>query len=184
MVVQSTKIISIFKSKNKKKMTANTDFQRKGSLWVFSQILGFKNYPNVDDSETVGKAVLVCAKGDGVLDPAERDWQVGFFSALGAPESLLEKLEIYDANDDLAELLANSSDRIKNLVQRDIVYQAIKASAADGDYSEQEHKKICQMAELLGVTSDVVAQLVELHKEEEQLREKRIKLIFPKGSPY
>jgi len=40
------------------------------------------------------------------------------------------------------------------------------------------------MAELLGVTSDVVAQLVELHKEEEQLREKRIKLIFPNGSPY
>lgn len=165
-------------------MTVTTDYQRKGSLWVFNQILGFKSYPNVDDSETVGKAVLVCAKGDGVLDPAERDWQVGFFSALGAPESLLEKLETYEANDDLAELLANSSDRIKNLVQRDIVYQAIKASAAEGDYSEQEHEKICQMAQLLGVTSEVVEQLVELHKEEELLREKRIKLIFPNGSPY
>jgi hypothetical protein len=69
-------------------------------------------------------------------------------------------------------------------VQNDIVYQAIKASAADGDYSPQEHEKICEMAKLLGVTSEVVEQLVELHKEEERLREKRIKLIFPNGSPY
>lgn len=165
-------------------MTTTTDFQRKGSLWVFNRILGFTTFPNVEDSETVNKAILVCAKGDGVLDPAERDWQLGFVSACGAPESLLKKLETYEANDDLAELLANSSDRIKNLVQRDIVYQAIKASAAEGDYSEQEHEKICQMAKLLGVTSEVVEQLVELHKEEEQLREKRIKLIFPNGSPY
>lgn len=165
-----------------------TDYQRKGNLWVLNRILGFKIFPNGDDFEAdfaaVGKPVLVCAKGDGVLDPAERDWPIGFFSALGAPESVLKELEIYEANDDLAELLANSSDRINNLVQTDIVYQAIKASAADGEYSEQEHEKICQMAKLLGVTADVVEQLVELHKEEEQLRSKRIKLIFPNGSPY
>lgn len=165
-------------------MTVTTDYQRKGSLWVFNRILGFKTYPNIDDFETVGKAVLLCAQGDGVLEPAERDWQVGYFSALGVPASLLEKLDTYEANDDLAELLANSSDRIKNLVQRDIVYQAIKVAAADDDYSETEHEKICQMAKLLGVTSDVVDQLVELHKEEEQLRQKRIKLIYPNGSPY
>ncbi|MEQ8755478.1 MAG: hypothetical protein RID09_18445 [Coleofasciculus sp. G1-WW12-02] len=40
------------------------------------------------------------------------------------------------------------------------------------------------MAELLGVTSEVVQQLVELHKEEEQLRQKRIKLLYPNGTPY
>ena len=165
-----------------------TDYQKKGNLWVLNRILGFTIFPNGDDFDTdfevVAKAVLVCAKGDGVLDPAERNWQISFFSALGAPEYVLKKMETYEANDDLAELLANSSDRIKNLVQRDIVYQAIKASAADGDYSQEEHEKICTMAKLLGVTSDEVEQLVELHKEEEHLREKRIKLIFPNGIPY
>ena len=165
-------------------MATITDYRRKGSLWVYSRILGFKTYPNVEDTETVCKAVLVCAKGDGVLAPEEKDWQISFFSALDAPESVLEKLETYEAKDDLAELLGSSSERIKNLVQRDIVYQAIKASAADGEYNPKEHEKICKMAELIGVTSDVVEQLVELHKEEEQLREKRIKLIFPNGSPY
>lgn len=160
------------------------DYQRKGAMWVFNRIQGFTTFPNLEDTETVNKAILICAKGDGVIDPAERDWQIGFMSALGAPESLLQKLDNYEANEDLAELLANASDRIKNLVQNDIVYQAIKASAADGDYSPQEHEKICEMAKLLGVTSEVVEQLVELHKEEELLREKRIKLIFPNGSPY
>ncbi|MEQ9550621.1 MAG: hypothetical protein RIM23_13510 [Coleofasciculus sp. G3-WIS-01] len=70
------------------------------------------------------------------------------------------------------------------MVQRDVVYQAIKASAADGELNEPELDKISQMAELLGVTSEVVEQLVELHKEEEQLRQKRIKLLYPNGTPY
>lgn len=161
-----------------------TDFQKKGALWVFNQILGFANLPQTEDMETINKAILICAKGDGVLAPEERNWQISFMSAKGAPQSLLEKLETYEANDDLADLMSNASERVKNLVQRDIVYQAIKASAADGEYSPKEHEQICKMAELIGVSPDVVDQLVELHKEEEQLREKRIKLIFPNGSPY
>ncbi|MEQ9369901.1 MAG: TerB family tellurite resistance protein [Coleofasciculus chthonoplastes F3-SA18-01] len=126
----------------------------------------------------------MCAKGDGTLAPAERDRQISYFSALGTPESVIKELEVYEANDELADLLANSSERIKNLVQRDVVYQAIKASAADGELSEAEQNKISQMAELLGVASEVVEQLVELHKEEEQLRQKRIKLLYPNGTPY
>ena len=165
-----------------------TDYQRKGNFWVLNRILGFKKFPASDNYEAdwaaVAKATLICAKGDGVLAPAERDWQISFFSALGAPESVLEEMETYEADDDLAKILETSSDHIKNLVQRDVVYQAIKASAADGEYSEAEHEKICKMAKLLGVTSEEVDQLVELHKEEEQLRTKRIKLIFPNGSPY
>ena len=132
----------------------------------------------------LAKLHLICAKGDGVLDPAERDWQISYFSALGTPESVLKELEVYEADDDLADLLGNSSERIKNLVQVDVVYQAIKASAADGELSEPEQEKISQMAELLGVTSEVVEQLVELHEEEEKLRQKRIKLLYPNGTPY
>ncbi|MGR9107574.1 MAG: TerB family tellurite resistance protein [Gammaproteobacteria bacterium] len=169
-------------------MTITTDYRRKGNLWVLNRILGFNTFPASDnydaDWSAVAKAILICAKGDGVLAPAERDWQISFFSALGAPEALLKEMETYEANDDLVKILENSSDHIKNLVQKDVVYQAIKASAADDEYSELENKKICKMAELLGVTSEEVGQLVDLHKEEEQLREKRIKLIFPNGSPY
>lgn len=165
-------------------MTGTTDYQRKGNLWLFSQMYGFTSFPVGDDFESVGKAALICAKGDGTLAPAERDWQISYFSALGTPESVLKKLETYEANDDLAELLANSSERIKNLVQVDVVYQAVKASAADGELSKPEQEKISQMAQLLGVSSEVVEQLVELHKEEEQLRQKRIKLLYPNGTPY
>ncbi|MFP5274775.1 TerB family tellurite resistance protein [Coleofasciculus sp.] len=165
-------------------MTTTTDYRRKGNLWLFNQMYGFTSFPNGEDFRSVGKAALICAKGDGTLAPAERDEQISYFSALGTPESVLKELEVYEANDDLAQLLANSSDRIKNLVQRDVVYQAIQASAADGELSEPEQNKISQMAELLGVTSEVVQQLVELHKEEEQLRQKRIKLLYPNGTPY
>ncbi|MGB3514001.1 MAG: hypothetical protein WBA93_33305 [Microcoleaceae cyanobacterium] len=166
-------------------MAMTTDYQRKGNFWLFSRMYGFNMVPDRDeDWATVGKATLVCAKGDGVLAPAERDWQISYFSALGAPEFVLKELETYEANDDLVEIFENSSDRIKNLVQKDVVYQAIKASAADGEYSEGEHEKICKMAKLLGVTSEEVDQLVELRKEEEQLRQKRIKLIYPNQTPY
>ena len=165
-------------------MTTTTDYQRKGNLWLFNRMYGFTSFPNGDDFLSVGKAALICAKGDGTLAPAERDWEIGYFSALGAPEFVLKEMEVYEANDDLAQLLANSSERIKNLVQRSVVYQAIKASAADGELSQPEQDKICKMAELLGVTSEVVEQLVELHNEEEQLRQKRIKLLYPNGTPY
>ena len=129
-------------------MTTTTDYQRKGNLWLFNRMYGFTSFPNGDDFLSVGKAALICAKGDGILAPAERDWQISYFSALGTPESVIKELEVYEANDDLAQLLANSSDRIKNLVQRDVVYQAIKASAADSELSQPEQDKICKMAEL------------------------------------
>jgi hypothetical protein len=165
-------------------MTTTTDYQRKGNLWLFNQMYGFTSFPIDQDFQCVDKAILICAKGDGTLAPAERDWELGYSSALGSPESVLKEMEVYEANDELAQVLANASEPIQNLVQRDVVYHAIKASAADGELSEAEQKKISQMAELLGVTSEVVEQLVELHKEEKQLRQKRIKLLYPNGTPY
>ncbi|MEQ9485892.1 hypothetical protein [Coleofasciculus sp. F4-SAH-05] len=60
-------------------MTTTTDYQRKGNLWLFDQMYGFTSFPTGEDFQTVGKAALICAKGDGILAPAERDRQISYW---------------------------------------------------------------------------------------------------------
>ncbi len=154
-----------------------------GQLWLFNNMYGFNSIPSGSDFETVGKAVLVCAKGDGVLASEERDWLVNYFAALGAPTSVTDELSKYEANDDLATLMSRATQKAQS-AKRDIVWMAIKASAADSDYGPQEQKKVHHMAELLDVSSDIVTQLEQLHVEEENIRNKRISLLYPEGTPY
>ncbi len=154
-----------------------------GQLWLFNYMYGFNSIPSGSDFESVGKAVLVCAKGDGVLASEERDWLVNYFAALGAPASLIDDLSKYEANDDLAALMSVATQKAQS-AKRDIVWMAIKASAADSDYSSQEREKVHRMAELLDVPNDIVTQLEQLHIEEESIRNKRISLLYPEGTPY
>ncbi|MGB3512897.1 MAG: hypothetical protein WBA93_27525 [Microcoleaceae cyanobacterium] len=44
-----------------------SDIEQDGKLWMMNQLYGFKAIPLDEDYETFIKAVLICAKGDGVL---------------------------------------------------------------------------------------------------------------------
>jgi len=43
---------------------------------------------------------LVCANGDGQLAPEEREWAIGHSAAFGAPDSWVDELKSYKADED------------------------------------------------------------------------------------
>jgi len=64
-----------------------------------------------------------------------------------------------------------------------MLYDAIKACSADGEYSSGERETVTKMAAKLGVDAEIVKQLEEICAEEAKLREKRLALIYPTGTP-
>lgn len=159
-------------------MTTNRD---RGILWLFNQKTSFKTIPTTDDFEGYSKAILICANGDGKLAPEERDWVIGYFAAFGAPDSVLEELKTYKADEDIEKFITMAP--ATNASRRFLVYDAIQTCSADGQYSDPERAMVIRMAAKLGVSEEVVRQIEEVCIEEARLREKRLKLIYPEGAP-
>ena len=158
-----------------------SNMDRDAQMWILKQIYGFNTIPPTGDAETFTKATLICANADGVLSPEERNWVVGRAATIRS--SGYELAKTYSADEDLADVLANSS-AIDKSGRRSIIYVAIQACAADGEYHQEEREKIHAMAKSLGMEEDVVNQLEEMCIEEAKMREKRIALLFPEGAPY
>ncbi|NEO42037.1 MAG: hypothetical protein F6J90_39235 [Moorea sp. SIOASIH] len=163
---------------------ANPNGRRLGNYryfrWIINELYGMKTIPAIEDVEAVMKAVLICAKGDGVLAPEERDWVVGRAAAYHNPKYELAKT--YEANEDLLDILNQASTIGSD--PRVIIYIAIQACAADGEYNSGEQAAVRKLAKYIGIEEDVVTQIEELYTEEAKIREKRIALLFPNGAPY
>ncbi len=159
-----------------------SDIKKDGSLWIMNWFFGFNQTPTNEDSSIYMKAVLCCAKADGVLSPEEKDWALGFCASWGVADWVIEELKTYEADESIEEVIARSPQ--VSMAQRDILLSAIWVCAADGEYHEKEKAKIRQMASILGVTEEIVEQLEQLQKEESALRQKRLNLLYPQNSPY
>ncbi len=154
----------------------------RGLLWLFNETLSFKQVPPPMDYEAFGKLLLTCANGDGRISAAERAWVLGFLDAYGAPAQLLETLKTYAGNDDIAKLVA-ASPTVK-MSATSALYDAVRACMAEGDLAPGERAAREKAASALGVDSATVRELIELHHEEEHLKGKRLRKIFPSGIPF
>ena len=128
------------------------------------------------------KAVLICAKGDGVLAPEERNWVAGR-AACYHHDSEYELAKTYQADEDLLSVLAQAPTLNKS-GRRAVIYIAIQACAADGEYHPDERASVHKLAKYLGIEEDVVNQIEEICVEEAKAREKRKAVLFPEGVPY
>ncbi|AOX04063.1 hypothetical protein BJP34_01130 [Moorena producens PAL-8-15-08-1] len=158
-----------------------SDMDQDGKLWIMKEVYGAKTLPKTESYETFIKSALICAKGDGVLTPEERDWVVGRAAAFR--NSGYELAKTYPADEDLLDVLANSSTLNKS-GRRMIIYVAIQACAADGEFHPDERAKVHKMAQSLGIEEDVINEIEQFCMEEAKMREKRIALIFPEGVPW
>lgn len=150
-----------------------------GLLWLFKERYGFSKVPSLEAYDGYIKSLLLCANGDGQLSPQERDWVVGFAYAVGASDSLIEEIKSYEATEDIETVISLGVE--SNGSRRYLVYEAIQACSADGEYSELERATIIKMAAKLGISEDVVQQIEEIYIEEMKLREKRQALMYPDG---
>lgn len=150
-----------------------------GLLWLFKQKYGFSKVPSPEAYDGYIKSLLLCANGDGKLAPEERDWVVGFASAHGASDSLVEELKSYEATEDIEAVISVAVESDGS--RRYLIYEAIEACSADGEYSDGERATVAKMAAKLGISTDVVKQIEELCMEQAKLREKRLALMYPDG---
>lgn len=150
-----------------------------GRKWMFNDLYGFAEPPTESEMAAFGKALLVCANGDGKLSQEERTWVVGLYAARGCSAEFAEALQRYDASDDIAALL-DSTAKTSN-ARRSLIYLAVRACAADGELHPEEWQTILKMATRLNIEPAIAEQIRALHEQEAALRQKRIELIYPNG---
>lgn len=158
-----------------------SDMNRDGQLWLLKELYGFEQIPPEGDYESFIKAVLVCAKGDGTLAPEERSWVAGRAAAMQNPG--YELTRTYPADDKLLDIVGDSFVVNKN-GRRMILYVALQACAADGELHPNERAQVQKLAQMLGVGDEVFAEIERQCVEEAKLREQRIRLLFPNGTPF
>lgn len=128
------------------------------------------------------KSLLICANGDGQLTENERKWVIGRAATGGAPESLLDELMEYKADEDVNSVIAGTL--ATNNSRRAVIYFAVKAASADGDYHGDERDAVRNVAASMGIESAAVEQIEQLCADEERLKAKRIAICFPDGNPF
>jgi len=152
-----------------------------GLLWLLKDRYGLQEAAGPEDSDSYLKSILICANGDGTLAPEEREWVVGLASAHSVSDSLVEEIKFYKADEDIEKVISRAPQA--NVFKRYLVYDTIMACSSDGEYSDQERVTVTKMAAKLGISQDIVEQIEKICIEEIKLREKRLKLMYPEGSP-
>jgi uncharacterized tellurite resistance protein B-like protein len=159
-------------------MTAHDDTT---ALWLLDELWGVP--PDVgaklSDEENLayGKALLTAAKGDGELTDAERDWILGYLTAAGHSEQTLAVLRRYDGEADVQSLFSEGMQK-DPAARRFCIGDAIRACGADGDLAEGEIAKIHDIARLLDVPAEVVDEFVDIYRQEQALKTRRMELAF------
>ncbi|MFJ1753951.1 hypothetical protein [Kitasatospora sp. NPDC088134] len=166
-------------------MTEATAYAGPGTAgWLFRQDWAFSTLPDFGDIRIYAKALLVAAKGDGVLAPEERDWVLGYMGTLtGGNPDLLRELAAYPADEDVVALV-ESSEVLARVTRVPLVFDALRACDADGVIAPGELEQIKRLAAALGVPEETVDRLREAHRQEKQAREARIAAVFPEGTPF
>lgn len=160
---------------------ASATANKEGLTWLFKEKYTFDEVPSTESYRGYLKSLLICANGDGELTDTEREWVVGYAAAYGAPDSLVEELKSYDGSEDIESVV--SQGKASDGSRRYLIYDAIKACSADGDYSSPEKATVRKMATKLGIDEKVVQEIESICIEEAQLREKRLGIIYPSGTP-
>tara|TARA_B110000503_G_scaffold138954_1_gene226185 strand:+ start:669 stop:1163 length:495 start_codon:yes stop_codon:yes gene_type:complete len=149
--------------------------------WYLRLERGFSKPVPMDIATTYFKALLVFARGDGILSAKERSWVVGFAALLGHSDEFLQFVHSYSADDNIDGLLEELS--ASQDAQRALLYDAICACTADG-YHQQEQQRIHQVAKKLGVPDDVIARIEALVVAEQALTAEKREIFHNNQSPF
>lgn len=154
-----------------------------GGLWLLKEMWGFPSGVPEEQRLEFLKTIMVCARGDGELAKGEKAWVVGYGAACGAHQSTVDALEAYKAEEDILDVL-NRNMPIAETWKRVTIFDAIRAASADDHYHEEEQAIIRRVASHIGVPEEIVIEIEALFREEQELKKRRLALMFPEDSPY
>ena len=149
--------------------------------WYLRLERGFSEPVPLSIAKTYFKALLVFARGDGVLSERERSWVVGFAALLGHSDEFLQFVHSYSADDNIDELIEelNASQE----AQRALLYDAICACTADG-YHELEQQRIHRVAKSLGIPDNVIVRIEALVTSELELTAVKRQILHNNVAPF
>jgi hypothetical protein len=167
---------------NDRKQTTMTSPDDRSALWVLDELWGApaEVVGTLTDEENLeyGKAPFCAANGDGRITDAERDWIVGYARAVGHSAENVDALRAYDGATDFEDLFTRGKQRI---AQRACICDAIRACGADGELAPEELATVHRMADRLDIPGEVVDEFVDIYRQEQELKARRIALTFPDG---
>lgn len=149
-----------------------------GELWdmppeAFEQILD-------EDNLTDAKAVLLCAGGNAQITDRERGWLVGYHTAGGSADWVVEAMTTYDDSDILADLMLVPG--FAN-VARGSLYAAIRMCVCDGPLTTVERERIDRGATAMGIPPHEVDEIIAIVAAETDLRRRRFETIASPALP-
>jgi signal transduction histidine kinase len=134
---------------------------------AYDQLMDEDNFNHV-------KGVLACAGGGGQITQRERDWIVGYHTAAGTADWVLEAVRTYDAADLIEDIMDLPS---MTATRRGVLYDAVRMCSSDGALTPAEIERVLRAADTMGLSRDVVADLRQVVLEEHALRRRRYELI-------
>ena len=159
------------------------DAHEVGGLWLLREMWNFPSGVPEDQRLDYLKTIMACARAGKELSPAEKDWVIGYGAACGAHQATVDALEAYECDED-AEAILDRNMPVATTWGRVAVFDAIRASNADEEYTDDERAAVRRQAAALGVGKDVVARLEDLYEREQELKRHRIALVFGDDIPY
>ncbi|MGH9226911.1 MAG: hypothetical protein ACRD2W_24710 [Acidimicrobiales bacterium] len=159
------------------------DAREVGGLWLLREMWGFPAGVPEDERLEYLKLIMACARGDGVLSSREPDWVIGYGAACGAHQSTVDALAGYDGDEDVVAIVDRNLPAAAGWA-RVAVFDAIRACAADREYNGEEKQAVRRIAARLDRGEDVVAALEAVHEAEQDVKARRVGLIFGDAVPY
>ncbi|CAF1304948.1 unnamed protein product [Rotaria sp. Silwood1] len=151
--------------------------------WIYYDYFQYKNRPPKGNiNAKYAKALLDVAGADGILTEAERKWILGYAAIRGVKQEELDILKQYKIGSEDTTAIFNNDSKLKiaEHFQAELIYDGLRAAAADGALKTRELDAIDALAKKLGMTDEKFQELLELYRQEEEHRQKRIALLFPK----
>jgi hypothetical protein len=102
---------------------------------------------------------------------------------LGLNTEELDHLKDYKLNSEDSTTPFNSESTLKvaEHFRADLIYNGLRAAAADGALKQREIDAIAALAKKMGINDEKFQAILGIYKEEEEERQKRIALLFPKS---
>lgn len=127
-----------------------------------------------EDNLLAARAVLLCSGGNRRLTPREREWLIGYYTAAGSADRVIELIETYDDSDTLDGLMHLPG---MSMICRGMVYDALRLCASDGPLTPDELERVQRGADAMGIPRDTVIELHQIVVAEQALRDRRYELI-------
>ena len=107
------------------------------------------------------------------------------YLTLGTPQSDIDQLQNYEPQglgETLQVFKVESGGAHAKHGLLCMLYDAFRAAGADGTLHAKELEAIFALGKTLGATEEELKQLHDVYNEEQQVRRKRLAIIFPQGS--